>query len=191
MVTRATNTLANEDVGYIDGIIRDFNNKLAEFDRLRQWFIAEKDVAKTDAGLNQEYNALMKRADLLQGTIQKAKDAINQLNNMVENMTPDWLRNWLNNTNGDSLGLIPLLVAGAITGALAWLGTWITDAYIVGRKIEAQKIAIAAGADPTKATEAVFGAPAQETMFGFGSVGTLGLLLLAGGAIFLYQKYYG
>jgi hypothetical protein len=189
MVLRATNTLANEDVGYIDGIIRDFNNKLAEFDRLRRWFIAEKDVAKTDARLNQEYDALMKRADLLQGTIQKAKDAINQLNNMVENMTPDWLRDWLNNTNGDSLGLVPLLVAGAITGALAWLGTWITDAYIVGKKIEAQKIAIAAGADPTKATEAVFGAP-EETMFGFGAIGTLGLLLLAGGAVFLFQKYY-
>lgn len=186
-----TNTLANEDVGYIDGIIRDFNNKLSEFERLRQWFVAEKDIAKTDAVLNQEYNDLMKRAELLDGTIQKAKDAINQLNNMVANMTPDWLKDWFNNNNDDSLGFVPLLVAGAITGALAWLGTWITDAYIVGKKIEAQKALLAAGGDPDVIARTVWGQDTGGTMFGLGSIGTLGLLLLAGGAVFLYQKYYG
>lgn len=188
----ADNTLVDQDMGYIDGIIRDFNNKIAEFDRLRAWFVAEKDVARSDAVLNQEYDALMKRAELLDGTIQKAKDAINQLTNMVENMTPDWLRSLLGNSDGDSLGFVPLLIAGAITGALAWLGTWITDAYIVGKKIEAQKLALSAGADPTKTTQAIFGKPAGAgTVFGFGSIGTLGMLLLAGGAVFLYQKYYG
>lgn len=185
----ADNTLVDQDVGYVDGIINDFNAKLTEFERLVSWFREKRDIAKTNAVLNQEYNALMQRADLLDGTIQKAKDAINQLNNMVSNMTPDWLKNWLNNSNGDNLGLIPLLVAGAITGALAYLGVWITDAYIVGQKLEAQERAINAGADPTKTTTAIFGEPAGGTLFGLGSIGTLGMLLLAGGALFLFNKY--
>lgn len=190
MVQMADNTLVNEDVGYVDGIIRDFNAKLVEFERLVSWFREKKEVAKTDAVLNQEYDAIMKRSELLQGSINKAKEAINQLNNMVANMTPDWLREWLNNSNGDNLGLVPLLVAGAITGAIAFLGAWISDAYIVAKKLEAQENAIRAGADPGAATRAIFQEPG-ETMFSFGSIGTLGLLLLAGGAVYYYNRYYG
>lgn len=192
MVQMADNTLVDEDVGYIDGIINDFNGKLAEFDRLVTWFKTQENVAKSDAVLNQEYTELMHRAELLQGTIDKAKDSINQLTNMVTNMTPDWLKSWLNDTNGDHLGLVPLLVAGAITGAIAWLGVWITDAYIVAQKLEAQKVAIAAGADPTRTTEALFTENGTGgAMFGLGSIGTLGLLLLAGGAVYFYNRYYG
>lgn len=192
MVQMQENTLVDEDIGYIDGIIADFNKKLADFERLVAWFREKKDVAKTDAVLNQEVDALLKRADQLQATIQKAKDAINELNNMVANMTPDWLKSWLNGTTqGDHLGLVPLLIAGAITGAIAFLGAWVSDAYIVAKKVEAQERAIAAGADPTAATRALFEEDTGATMFGFGSLGTLGLLLLAGGAVYLYNRYYG
>ncbi len=180
--------LVDEDVGYIDGIIKDFNTKLDQFNRLVAWFETKKEVAKSDAALNQEYLAIMKRAEFLQGSIQKAKDAINQLQNMVTNMTPDWLRDWLSGTNGDHLGYVPIIIAGAIAGAIAFLGAWITDAYIVAQKLEAQELAIKAGGDPTKVTQAIFGAQ-PGTMFGFGTMGTLGLLLLAGGAVFLWQRF--
>jgi len=183
------NTLVDEDIGYIDGIIRDFNTKLADFEKLVSWLRGKGDIAKTDAVLNQEYNALMKRAELLQGTIDKAKESINQLSNMVTNMTPDWLRDWLNDTNGDHLGLVPLLVGGAVVGAVAFLGAWISDAYITAKKLEAQEVAIRAGADPTRVTTEIFGRE-QTTMFGFGQVGTIGLLLLAGGAVYMYNRYY-
>lgn len=190
MVQMAENTLVDEDIGYIDGIIADFNKKLADFERLVAWFREKKDIAKTDAVLNQEVDALLKRADVLEGSINKAKEAINQLNNMVANMTPDWLKSWLNGTtSGDHLGFVPLLIAGAITGAIAFLGAWISDAYITAKKLEAQERAIKAGADPTRVTEALFDQPGNGTMFGFGSLGTLGLLLLAGGAVYLYSRY--
>jgi len=185
------NTLAQEDVGYIDGIVNDFNTRLAEFERLVSWMRSKDNVVKTDAVLNQEYNSLMNRAEQLQGTIDRAKEAINQLSNMVRNMTPDWLQNWLNgNTSGDHLGLVPLLIGGAVTGAIAFIGAWVSDAYIVARKIEAQENALRAGGDPTQVTESIFGPENKPTLFGFGSMGTLGLLLMAGGGFYLYQKYY-
>ncbi len=188
---QAPNTLVDEDVGYIDGIIRDFNAKLTDFDRLVTWLRTKRDTAKTDAVLNQEYDALMKRAELLSGTIQSAKDSINQLNNMVSNMTPDWLRDWLNDTNGNHLGLVPILVAGGIVGAVAFLGAWISDAYIVATKLEAQDRLLDAGGDPNVLARELWRAPENGTMFGLGSLGTLGILLLAGGAVYLYQRYAG
>ena len=183
---QAPNTLVDEDVGYIDGIIRDFNAKLADFERLVSWFRTKRDVAKTDAVLNQEYNALMKRADMLEGTIQSAKDSINQLNNMVTNMTPDWLRDWLNDTNGNHLGLVPLLVGGGVVIAVGFLGAWITDAYIVAKKLEAQEKLLAAGGDPNVIARELW--REEEGMFS-GGLGTLGLVLLAGGAVYLYSRY--
>lgn len=188
----APNTLVDEDIGYIDQITRDFNAKLEQFERLVSWLRGKREVAASDPSLRYEYDALMSRANFLQGSIDSAKESINQLTNMVTNMTPSWWSSFFNDDDAMSgytssqMGFLPILVGLAITGAIGYLGAWISDAYIVSKKIEAQERAIAAGGDPTKVTAAIFSS--GQTMFGFGAAGTLGLLALAGFAFYSWQK---
>lgn len=172
------------DPSYIDGLINEFNATLAEFENLYRRLLGYEETAKSDAVLNQRYLALISRANALQGTIERAREGVTELQDFLANSTPDFIRNILNGNN--QLGFIPILVGGAVAGASALLGFWISDASAIADQLQAQENAIRAGGDPEQVTRDIFN-PEQSGGF-FGSIG-LGTLALIGGGIFLYRKF--
>lgn len=169
--------MAIEDNGYFQEKLAEFNAKLAEFNNVLN-AVMSADVSD-EPQLQAEKTALVERAEWIKGAIQKTQDAINWANQQIRQLT-DAL-------SGNELGIAPIAVVAAIaaiSGALAYMSSWISDAYAWSKKVEAAQIVKDAGGTPEEIARAIEGG---DTGLGLG--GSVLPLVLVGLGLFLWQRY--
>lgn len=110
--------------------VDNFKNKaktfLSTFDRLK---LREK-TAQSDPKLKSDYDSLMAKGQWLYG-------AISNLAQSIDGATKSGLMN--------GLGLLPLIPLAIIAGTLTAITAWLTNAYIIDRKLDAAEAAIDSG----------------------------------------------
>ena len=156
-----------------------FMAKLAEFNRVYDALVGKGRVAATDPELESEYKELMSDADMIKGVIKRATDAI------------DWVRMQVDQTvsvfNGmGNLGILPIVAWGAaslaMAGAIAYMSSWISEAYQWAKKAEIAEQMSAAGASGSDIAAAI------KQANPWGNLVTLGGLALAGWLLYRYAK---
>lgn len=161
--------------GYFQTKLAEFQAKFDEFEGVLS---AVTSAQVTDPELKAEQTELIGRADMIQNVIRKTKDSINWAEMQLKQ---------LGDTLGD-LGVFPVVAiavaAAAIVGAIAYMSSWISDAYAWAKKAEIADTVARAGGSP----EAIQQAIAERTGGIFGNIGVIGILALGLGAIWWMQN---
>ncbi len=169
--------VTSNEASYVENITREFDVKLDQFRQAYDWLLQNESVTEGDPTLASSFTSLMNRAELLDVPIQRAQEAIATLQETIDKSVA-----MFQGLNG--LGVLPLLVAGAIVGAVSILGIWLSDAYVEINKIEERKALLEAGADPT-----VIARASREGGGWFEGLGTLGIVsVFAAGFWFLSNR---
>ena len=162
-----------ENNGYFQGKLAEFQAKYDEFEGVLSAITSAK---VTDPELKAEQGELIGRADMIQNVIRKTKDSINWAEMQMQQ---------LSDTLGD-LGVFPVVAvavaAAAIVGAIAYMSSWISDAYAWAKKAEIADTVAAAGGSP----DAIQRAIAERS--GFGNIGVIGMLALIGAVVWWSQN---
>ena len=134
--------------------VERFKGKADEAYTLWQRLRAKRQAAASNAALNAEYNDVMNEGEKIATKISDVERVTNQVKQgMVETIT-GWFGlegvNHLKNQLG-GLGFIQLAAIALVTGAIAWLGSWIVKGNIVDRKLTAVENMVAGGVSPAEA----------------------------------------
>ena len=160
----------------------DFDEKVAEFnakwDEFQRVLAAVTATDPKDAELAQEKTELIGRAHLIESMIQKAKDAINWANMQMGQ---------LSDTMQGNLGVLPAVAiaaaVAAVAGAIAYMSSWISDAYAWSKKAEIARTVVDAGGSPADVQKAI-----EDANGGLGSLTTVALLAAVGGLVWWSQN---
>ena len=117
-----------EEDSYFQAKLNEFNAKYDEFQRV---LAAVLSAETTDPKLQAEKAELVGRAEWITTVIQEAKDAINWVSMQVGQFSDTVGGN-------QNLGILPVVaIAGAVAaigGAVAYMSSWIGDAYVWSKK---------------------------------------------------------
>jgi len=168
-----------------DAAVAAFQQKLAEFQSVWALLVSKASVAASNSSLKAEYDDLMGEGSLLQSTIDSVTGAIDYVRNAAAQVESIF-------GGMGGLGIAPLILLGiiaTITGGTAFIAKWLTDAYALAKKLQAQEALLAAGADPNVVASSF----SDQTFFGnLGSTVGSGLLWIGVGlAVLWFAKSRG
>lgn len=165
--------------GYFQTKLAEFNAKYDEFTRV---LAAVLQADPDDPELRAEKAELIGRAEWIKSAIQKAQDAINWANQQMGQMS---------DALSGQLGVLPVVAiaaaVAAIAGAVAYMSSWISDAYIWSKKAQIAEQVKAAGGGPVEIRNAI----AESGGGILGGLGTVGLLALVGAGWYLWSQRRG
>ena len=126
--------------------VDEFKGKADEFYAQWQRMRDLRQAAQRDPDALKEWNALMGEAEDVQAKMSDVERAIQQAKEWAGGLFGvDETRN--------GLGLAYPLAIALITGAIAWLGSWLAKAYQLDRKLSYQENLIGQGVDPRVAAQ--------------------------------------
>ncbi len=109
-----------------------------------------------------EYNRLISQGNVLNKSI----DAITGTIDSVVQKAKGWFE-WAFGLDGNpNLGVLPLLPVAAITAFLGLAAKWITDAYVIDRKLSVLERLVEDGMDPERAKQVVKETVTEPSLFG-------------------------
>lgn len=117
--------------------VDEFKAKAAEFIELYRSLEARAAVAATDPQTQRDYNKLMNEADFLKGKIEAVTASIDWASNMIDRVGDIFSLDGL--PRPSQLGIAPFVLVGVvatITGGLALMTHWVTDAYKMNKRLE-------------------------------------------------------
>lgn len=144
-----------QEKSLLDRTVADFMRKIKAFYENYRGLQMQRSVVDkyrgADPALGQQYDALMQRGSTIDGSIKRAKEAIDAALGF-------WgtVKGWFGLSELNQLGAVPV-VGVAITAAAAaitLITKWLADVYVFSRKIEELKTLEAAGKiTPQRMTE--------------------------------------
>lgn len=150
--------------------------KAQEFQRM--FSTLQSDAANVPPELRASYDALMSRGQWVKNQIQSITSGIDFGYNMFSS-TP--LMNGLKQMGGmNALGVLPLIPIAIITGGLALIVAWLSDAYTMQQKINLAK------STKANASQAASILGAGGSALGANFFQSAGLLLLIGVGVYLF-----
>ncbi len=132
--------------------VDEFKSKADEFYNEWQRLRGMRQAAARDPEALKEWNRLMGQADGVAAKVSDVEKAVNQAKSWGLSV---FGLNGLRDSLGE-LGAVQFVVA-LVIGAIAWLGTWLADAYQLDRKLTYQEELIAQGISPERAAETASG----------------------------------
>ena len=162
--------LPPEQQSLLDKFQFSINDFLAAINSLRY----RAQYALKDPALKAEYDTLMRRASVIQSTINTAKEAINKVTS------------FFNFSGLGEMGVLPLLPIALITGAVAAIAKWTTDAYALSKRLDEVKRLEGEGIPPEKAAAIVAKATVTPIFGGF--TGLVPILAIGGFLLWAYKN---
>lgn len=175
------------------GEVEKFKAKADEAYTLWQKLRAKRQAAQANARLHAEYTDVMEEAEDITGKVSDVERLAAQVREQMAGsvLSVFGLEGYnaikrVAKNNAGGLGFIQFAAIALVSGAIAWLGTWITKAVIVDRKLTAVESMVSQGVDPAEAGEIIAerGDPGALQIFA-GQAGTgVALAALVGVALF-------
>jgi hypothetical protein len=169
--------------------VEKFKLKADEAYTLWQKLRTKRQAAVANPELQREYDDVMGQAESIQA---KASD-VERVAAQVREGMGDTIKSWFGlegyehaRQKVSQLGFIPVLAVGLVAGAIAWISTWLSKAYVVDRKLDAVEALVDKGVDARTAGDMVAdkGDPGALSSF-FGNLGT-GVAVAGLAAVVLY-----
>jgi len=135
---------------------QEWENAVNNFKQKAKSFVNEylalqnrENIAALDPKTKSEYDSLMKKGSYIFETI---KSLAAKMDYAISNLMGG-------NSNAlNGMGILPLLPIAVIAGAVAAIVAWLSDAYIMNRKLDSiEKLHAESGADPVKLSQAIAG----------------------------------
>ncbi len=179
-INQATPPILPEDTADLpaedQGIIERFKARIAEFRDLLARLRGVRD--RVPPAMQGEYQDLINRGNVIEGTIDNVTGAIN---NAVNWFKGAFGLDAVSMARSGQLGVIPLLPVAAVTGAMTLIGYWYTDTQMFIKRVDAVLELVRRGSTPEEALAIVKGAGEKPSMFGFDLQKLVVPLLIAGG----------
>lgn len=169
--------------------VDEFKGKADEFYNVWQTLRAKRQLAARDPQALKEWNDLMGEAEGVTAKVSDVEFAVNQ--------AKSWAGSFfgVDNVRGSlgELGLLPFVIA-LVAGAIAWLGSWLTKAYMLDSKLDTIENLASQGYSTSEINHVV-NQPAEETFLtklggnigtGVAFAGIAGMLLY-----FFFEKKRG
>ena len=139
---------AEADKSALDRAVADFMRKIKAFYDNLTGLKMQADFVRQHPQLKGEYDALIRRGDIIDASIKKAKAAI-----QAAQSAWDWFKSVVGLGGLEALPAVPIAIAAA-AGAVTLITKWLADVYVFSRKIEEVKALEAAGKiTPQRMTE--------------------------------------
>ena len=160
------------------GMVDDFKAKVAKFvttfDFLesKRWMVARHPKIKAD------YDALQKKGVWIKSVIEKATGGA------------DTVKGWWTSVFGEAsgLGLLPLIPVAVIAASSAMIAKWMSDAFMMAKKLNAIEKLEARGVPPAEASAIVERlSPSALLDFRLGGL-SITTIVVMGAALFLLLK---
>jgi len=169
--------------------VERFKRKADEAYTLWQKLRAKRQAAATNPALNAEYNDVMNEGENIATKMSDVERVTAQVRQGMAETITGWfgLEGYRTAARGlGQLGFVQLAAIALVTGAIAWLGSWIVKGNIVDRKLTAVENMVAGGVSPTEAGALIAekGDPGPLDAL-FGNIGT-GIAVAGIGAMLLY-----
>lgn len=166
----------------VSGWSQEWQNYVDNFKAKAKTFVNEyltlqkrEDIAALDPTVKKEYDSLMSKGSYIFNTI---KSIASKLDFAIDNL----MNGNTNTLNG--MGVLPLLPIAVLAGAIAAIVAWLSDAYVMNRKLDAlEKLSIETGADPEKLANAISD---KNSLINVGGTPFSSMLPLFIGGIVLY-----
>lgn len=169
--------------------VDQFRGKADEAYTLWQKLRTKRQAAATNPELLAEYNQSMGKAENIQAKISDV-EAVTQA---VKSGLVESVKGWIGlegirhaqNRLGE-IGILPVIAIAGITAAIAWIGSWLSEAYVIDRKLTAVENLTAGGMSAREAGDLIAekGDPGALELFA-GNLGT-GIAVAGGVALLLY-----
>ena len=117
--------------------------KATKFTEVYNGLLTKKSVAARDPKVQAEYDSLMKKGDWLKTSVQYITEKVDAVYN-----------SFFRNTTGNQMGVVPLVAVVpvvAIAGSITAISAWLSDAYLLNRKLSHIETQIEKGATPEQA----------------------------------------
>jgi hypothetical protein len=171
------------------GEVDKFKRKADEAYTLWQKLRARRQYAATNPTIEAEYNDVINQGEDIGAKISDVERMTAQVKEGVGDRISSWfglegMRHAQNQLG--QVGFIQFAAIALVTGAIAWISSWIGKAYIVDRKLDSVENMIASGVDPREAGALVEekGDPGAFALFA-GNLGT-GVAVAGVAAMLLY-----
>ena len=185
-------TAQGSDAGMLDR----FRSKVREFQSMYARLLSMRSRASAHPALMREYQSLVTRGgritSAITGVIAKAEGAWDFLKS-APGATYDWMRGavGLSGDDDSGLGFLPLIVGAAALGVIALITSWITDAVVFSRKMDAVEKLVARGLPIEEAARAVQGVAASPNPSATGNLAQMAMWgAVAALAIFVLPKFF-
>lgn len=181
--------LTGEEASFFDEVER-FKAKVDEAQALYRQLERKRAAAATNPTIKREYDKVMSDADEMGAKVSDVERAVASVRTGIAETITGWfglegIREAKNHLQG--LGIAQLAVL-AVSAAVAWIATWISEAYVVDRKLTAIEGMINDGVDPRTAGDIIEKNPPTAAGEFFGKFG-LGLGIAGAAAIALYYMF--
>ena len=128
-----------QDLAWYD-LVGRFRRKAAEFERIFNKLVNDRDFVSRRPALKADYDRLLSAGRLLQAKIVSARNKINSA------------LAWLKGLVGlDGLGFLPLLPIALVSASNVAIGKWVSDAYMMSKRIDETRRLEAKGYSPSRA----------------------------------------
>jgi len=188
-ITDAPNIPMDTDERTFWAEVEKFKRKADDAYTLWQKLRAKRQAAASNPALNAEYNDVMNEGESIATKMSDVERVTAQVKQGMLETIGGWVGlegvNQIKNHLGQ-LGFIQLAAIALVTGAIAWLGSWIVKGNIVDRKLTAVENMVAGGVSPAEAGALIAekGDPGPLDAL-FGNLGT-GIAIAGGIAMLLY-----
>ena len=174
--------------------VERFKAKVDEAQSLYEKLKGMEAAAASNPAIKAEYDKVMSDADQMGRRVSDVEAAVASVRSGIAETITGWLgldgyrqsadlaRNYLG-----ELGIAQLAVL-AVSAAVAWVATWLSEAYVVNRKLEAIEGMVRDGVDPRTAGDIVESKPPTVLTEFFGKFG-LGLGIAAVAGVALYYTF--
>ena len=151
--------------------------KAKEFAETYNALAARKDIAARNEKVNAEYNALMAKGEWL-------KSSISFITNKIDSVYNSFFRK----SEPSSMGIAPLAVVPvvAIAGSIAAMTAWLSDAYILNRKLNHIESQVEGGISSDEARAGVEATYNKGSLINLEGTPVMGALFLAGIGVAFY-----
>lgn len=154
-----TEQLPPDDQGWIE----KFKTRIAEFQEVFSRLQSIKPEIDKLPKLKPEYDALIVEGNTIQGTIDTVSTKINEA---IQWFKSSFGMDAIQAGNNGQLGAIPLLPIAAISGVLAYIGSWIGRVYMFYKKLSKFDELTAQGVPPQEASRIVSEITTEPGIFG-------------------------
>jgi len=123
--------------------VDELKTKASKFSEVYSGLLNKKAIAQRDPKVSREYDALMQKGDWLKSSVQYITEKVDAVYN-----------SFFRNTSGNQMGIVPfaaVVPVVAITGSITAISAWLSDAYILNRKLSHIETQVDKGASPEQA----------------------------------------
>lgn len=167
--------------------VRRFRDKVLEFANVYDRLKDGAEMVADAPNLQDEYNALMERGRQIRERVQNVADTIDWVREQVKQMG-----SVLEGTNRQGLGIAFTLTAVivTVTGAIATMTKWLSDAYALNKKVQERQRLLEAGHTSDEVVAMQRAGRTPQTGGWFGGLGDAGRMFALGAAILLLASWW-